>query len=151
MVGMAVAFGNGMGPLVGRALTQAIGWQCAFWFVCPLCVITIVYLLLVWPISRSISTGTRTRDKLKLADWAGAFASPCSVALLLEGNQCQSDGLITLNYDLHSEFAMRPHHFLGLPSGCKYAYCWCNTLWCLFGDRVAVGEATSVTGSTVLL
>lgn len=88
LVGMAVAFGNGTGPLVGGALTQAVGWQWAFWFVCPLCVIIISYLVFVWPTSRSSSTITRTWDKLKLVDWAGACASLCSIALLLVCNEC---------------------------------------------------------------
>ncbi|KAM3479515.1 hypothetical protein MY5147_001710 [Beauveria neobassiana] len=31
MVGMAVAFGNGLGPVVGGVLTQSFGWRWAFW------------------------------------------------------------------------------------------------------------------------
>ncbi|KAG9228132.1 putative efflux pump antibiotic resistance protein [Amylocarpus encephaloides] len=83
MVGMAVAFGNGLGPLIGGVLTQTIGWQWAFWFVCPLCAIAIGYLMSVWPTSRSISADIRIWDKLKMVDWAGAWASLFSIALLL--------------------------------------------------------------------
>ncbi|KAK4152719.1 major facilitator superfamily transporter [Chaetomidium leptoderma] len=88
MVGMAVAAGNGLGPLVGGGLTQTIGWQWAFWFVCPLCVVGISYLMAVWPSSRSGSASAsaaqdRIWDKLKLVDWAGAWASLFSIALLL--------------------------------------------------------------------
>ncbi|KAM3552825.1 hypothetical protein MY1884_007008 [Beauveria asiatica] len=32
MVGMAVAFGNGLGPVVGGVLTQSFGWRWAFWY-----------------------------------------------------------------------------------------------------------------------
>ncbi|KAJ2992668.1 hypothetical protein NUW58_g2088 [Xylaria curta] len=83
MVGMAVAFGNGLGPVIGGVLTQTIGWQWAFWFVCPLCVIAISYLVSVWPASRSTSAEDRIWDKLKLVDWIGALASLLSITLLL--------------------------------------------------------------------
>ncbi|OJJ78606.1 uncharacterized protein ASPGLDRAFT_1510642 [Aspergillus glaucus CBS 516.65] len=66
MVGMAVALGNGLGPLIGGVLTETIGWQWAFWFVCPLCVISIGYLMC-----------------LKLVDWKGALTSLFSIALIL--------------------------------------------------------------------
>ena len=85
LVGMAVAAGNGLGPLVGGVLTQTIGWQWAFWFVCPLCVVGIGYLMAVWPTSRSAAAEDRIWDKLKLVDWAGAWASLFGIALLLVG------------------------------------------------------------------
>ncbi|KAI1119925.1 putative efflux pump antibiotic resistance protein [Nemania abortiva] len=66
MIGLAVAFGNGLGPVIGGVLTQTVGWQWAFWFVCPLCVLAVVYLV-----------------SLKLVDWAGAWASLFGIALLL--------------------------------------------------------------------
>ncbi|KAK8144736.1 hypothetical protein G3M48_005396 [Beauveria asiatica] len=52
MVGMAVAFGNGLGPVVGGVLTQSFGWRWAFWFVCPLCLAAVAYLSSVWPSNR---------------------------------------------------------------------------------------------------
>ncbi|TGJ86274.1 hypothetical protein E0Z10_g2486 [Xylaria hypoxylon] len=33
MVGVATALGNGLGPVIGGALTQTAGWQWAFWFI----------------------------------------------------------------------------------------------------------------------
>ncbi|KAI0554514.1 putative efflux pump antibiotic resistance protein [Xylaria curta] len=83
MVGMAVAFGNGLGPVIGGVFTQTVGWRWAFWFVCPLCVIAIGYLVSVWPTSRSASADDRIWDKLKLVDWVGAWASLFGIALLL--------------------------------------------------------------------
>ncbi|KAK4161178.1 major facilitator superfamily transporter [Cladorrhinum sp. PSN259] len=97
MIGMAVALGNGLGPLVGGVLTQRFGWQWgAFWFVCPLCLISIIYLMLVWPTTTTTTTkpsggsscspakdGPGIWDKLKLVDWAGAWVSLFSIALLL--------------------------------------------------------------------
>ncbi|KAI1177410.1 putative efflux pump antibiotic resistance protein [Nemania sp. FL0916] len=64
MVGMAVAFGNGLGPVVGGVLTQTLGWQWAF-------------------CSISICTEYAILDKLKLVDWVGAIASLLGIALLL--------------------------------------------------------------------
>ncbi|KAI0123696.1 putative efflux pump antibiotic resistance protein [Xylariales sp. AK1849] len=83
LVGMAVAFGNGLGPVIGGMLTQTMGWQWAFWFVCPLCVIAIIYLISVWPTSNSTCAEYRIWDKLKLVDWVGALASLLGIALLL--------------------------------------------------------------------
>ncbi|KAI1756418.1 putative efflux pump antibiotic resistance protein [Xylaria castorea] len=83
MVGMAVAFGNGLGPVIGGVLTQTIGWRWTFWFVCPLCVIAIGYLVSIWPTSRSASAEDRIWDKLKLVDWVGAWASLLGIAFLL--------------------------------------------------------------------
>lgn len=87
MVGMAVALGNGLGPLIGGVLTQTMGWQWAFWFVCPLCVIAVLYLMAVWPTPRSMPAENRIWDKLKLVDWAGACASLVSITLLLVGTE----------------------------------------------------------------
>ncbi|KAL2867569.1 major facilitator superfamily domain-containing protein [Aspergillus lucknowensis] len=66
IVGVATALGNGLGPVIGGALTQRAGWQWAFWFVCPLCVMAICYLV-----------------ALKLVDWPGALASLLGITLLL--------------------------------------------------------------------
>lgn len=83
MVGAATALGNGLGPVIGGALTQAAGWQWAFWFVCPLCAMAVYYLVLVWPTSSSTYARGRIWDKLKLIDWAGALASLFGIALFL--------------------------------------------------------------------
>jgi MFS family permease len=82
MVGVATAFGNGLGPVIGGTLTQIAGWQWAFWFVCPLCVMAICYLVSVWPTS-STHPSDRIWSKLKLVDWPGALASLCGIALIL--------------------------------------------------------------------
>ncbi|EHK46108.1 hypothetical protein TRIATDRAFT_292286 [Trichoderma atroviride IMI 206040] len=94
IMGVAVALGNGLGPVIGGLLTQAVGWRWAFWFVCPLCVVAISYLVSVWPVSRPVSNGYQIWDKLKLVDWAGALASLFGIALLLipisQGGSAQS-------------------------------------------------------------
>lgn len=86
IMGVAVALGNGLGPVIGGLLTQAAGWRWAFWFVCPLCVAAISYLVSVWPVSRPVSREYQVWDKLKLVDWAGALASLLGIALLLVGD-----------------------------------------------------------------
>ncbi|KAJ6184690.1 efflux pump antibiotic resistance protein [Penicillium mononematosum] len=84
MVGVATAFGNGLGPVIGGALTQRAGWQWAFWFVCPLIMVAICYLVMVWPESSSSAyTTDRVWNKLKLVDWAGALASLFGIAIFL--------------------------------------------------------------------
>jgi MFS family permease len=86
IVGMAVAFGNGLGPAIGGLLTEAAGWQWSFWFVCPLCAIAVIYLLLVWPSSKNsknVGSPEKTMDKLKLVDWVGAWTSLAAISLFL--------------------------------------------------------------------
>ncbi|ETS74356.1 hypothetical protein PFICI_14222 [Pestalotiopsis fici W106-1] len=83
IVGAATALGNGLGPVIGGALTQVAGWRWAFWFVSPLCFVAICYLVSVWPTSSSTHAKGRVWDKLKLVDWAGALASLFGITLFL--------------------------------------------------------------------
>ncbi|KAJ5205355.1 Major facilitator superfamily domain general substrate transporter [Penicillium cf. griseofulvum] len=83
IIGTAVAFGNGLGPVIGGLLTESVGWQWSFWFVCPLCAVAVIYLLLVWPSSKNTSSSEKTFDKLKLVDWPGAWLSLAAISLFL--------------------------------------------------------------------
>ncbi|KAI1809582.1 putative efflux pump antibiotic resistance protein [Poronia punctata] len=86
IVGLAVALGNALGPVAGGILTQTVGWQWAFWFVCPLCAVAAGYLEAVWPSSRSSPATSGLDgvwDRLKLLDWAGALTSLFGIALIL--------------------------------------------------------------------
>ncbi|XWX00323.1 hypothetical protein V2A60_008343 [Cordyceps javanica] len=83
MVGVAVALGNGLGPVVGGVLTQNLGWRWAFWFVCPLCLAAIGYLSSVWPSSQRGPDDANVRSRLKLIDWPGAVASLVGISLIL--------------------------------------------------------------------
>jgi MFS family permease len=83
MVGVATAFGNGLGPVIGGALTQRAGWPWAFWFVSPLCVVAICYMMSVWPTSSSTYAKGSMWQKLKLVDWVGAVASLFGIAFIL--------------------------------------------------------------------
>ena len=83
MVGLATALGNGLGPLVGGLLTETMGWQWAFWFVCPLCTIATGYLMYIWPVLHSDSLKYEVCAKLKLVDWKGAITNLLSISLIL--------------------------------------------------------------------
>jgi MFS family permease len=49
ILGIAVALGNGLGPVIGGFPTRRFSWRCAFWFVSPLTLVAVLYLVLVWP------------------------------------------------------------------------------------------------------
>ncbi|KAB8231128.1 major facilitator superfamily domain-containing protein [Aspergillus alliaceus] len=79
-IGIAIALGNGLGPVVGGWLTEKLSWRWAFWFISPLTAIAVVYLGLVWPQPYSTKN---TWEKLKLIDWWGAITSLLSIILIL--------------------------------------------------------------------
>ncbi|KAI0142232.1 putative efflux pump antibiotic resistance protein [Xylariaceae sp. FL1272] len=97
MIGLAVALGNGLGPVVGGIPAQTAGLPWVFWFVCPLCVLAVCYLVAVWPSSHlaaspyssssssfsPFSSLHRVWNKLKLVDWIGAWTSFFGIALFL--------------------------------------------------------------------
>jgi MFS family permease len=83
MVGVAVALGNGLGPAIGGLLTQSMGWQWSFWFICPLTALAVGYLLCVWPLSRPAASHNNTWHMLKLVDWFGTLTSLLAIALFL--------------------------------------------------------------------
>jgi len=45
LLGISIALGSGIGPLVGGALSERASWRWTFWFTVPLTVSTI---LLIW-------------------------------------------------------------------------------------------------------
>ena len=80
IVGIAVALGNGLGPVIGGALTQYSSWRWAFWFICPLTALAVVYLALVLPRS---TAPEKVWEKIKMMDWLGVFSSMTGVVLCL--------------------------------------------------------------------
>ncbi|KAE8403430.1 major facilitator superfamily domain-containing protein [Aspergillus pseudonomiae] len=80
ILGVAVALGNGLGPVVGGVLTEKASWRWAFWFVCPLAVAAATYFGLVFP-SSGMSDDVRT--KLRRVDWFGVFTSMMAIVLIL--------------------------------------------------------------------
>lgn len=156
IMGIAVALGNGLGPVIGGLLTQAVGWRWAFWFVCPLCVVAISYLVSVWPVSRPVSGEYQMWDKLKLVDWAGALASLFGIALLLVRHgdflliiirTC----ILMLSYRLDSDITRRLDPVLGLAGNDRHAHCWRSAARCLLSHRVSICEAAPFARPTVSL
>lgn len=82
IMGVAVAFGNGLGPVVGGALTQMSSWRWAFWFICPLTALCVAYLWLVLPQSKAAENVWR---KMGMVDWVGVGCSMTAIVLILVG------------------------------------------------------------------
>jgi multidrug resistance protein len=82
IIGVFVALGNGLGPLIGGALTEKTSWRWAFWFISPMTAVAVIIIVLVLP--QSGSTGD-IWTKLKLIDWLGVIVSMAAVILILAG------------------------------------------------------------------
>ena len=79
-IGASVALGNGIGPVIGGAVTERASWQWCLWFIVPFIVCVMMLLALVIPKS-TVSGNIWT--KLSMIDWAGLFVSIAAVVLLL--------------------------------------------------------------------
>jgi len=80
IIGIFVALGNGLGPLIGGLLTQNFSWRWAFWFISPMTVVVIIILVIALPASPV--TGN-VYAKLKLVDWLGVVINVAAVLLIL--------------------------------------------------------------------
>lgn len=79
-IGASVAFGSGIGPLIGGAVTEKASWQWCLWFIVPFIICVMILLALVIPESR-VSGDIWT--KLRMIDWAGLLINIAAVILLL--------------------------------------------------------------------
>ncbi|KAE8354370.1 major facilitator superfamily domain-containing protein [Aspergillus coremiiformis] len=80
ILGVAVALGNGLGPVVGGVLTEKTSWRWAFWFVCPLAVVAATYFGIVFPPS---DMAENVWMKLRRVDWFGVCTSMMAIVLIL--------------------------------------------------------------------
>ncbi|KAF5862219.1 hypothetical protein ETB97_011924 [Aspergillus alliaceus] len=80
ILGVAVALGNGLGPVVGGVLTEYSSWRWAFWFVCPLAAVAATYFGLVFPSSGIVDN---VWMKLRRVDWFGVCTSMLAIVLIL--------------------------------------------------------------------
>ena len=79
-IGASVAVGNGIGPLVGGAVTERASWKWCLWFIVPFIFCVMILLALVIPKSRV--TG-HSWTKIKSIDWAGLIINIAAVLLIL--------------------------------------------------------------------
>lgn len=83
IIGIAVALGNGLGPVIGGTLTQKASWRWALWFVSPLTAVAIVILIATLPPSR---VSGNMLSKMKSVDWTGVLINVLAVTLVLVGD-----------------------------------------------------------------
>lgn len=80
ITGVAVALGNGLGPIFGGLLTQHIGWRWVFWIIAPIAAVCIVVLSIVVPRS---GRNENIRTRLELVDWVGVVLTLAGTFLVL--------------------------------------------------------------------
>jgi MFS family permease len=80
LIGISVALGNGLGPLIGGLLTERFSWRWAFWFISPMTTAVIIILVISLPASPVTDS---MYEKLKLVDWLGVFINMAAVLLIL--------------------------------------------------------------------
>lgn len=79
-IGVAVAFGNGLGPVIGGTLTEKSSWRWALWFITPMAAVALVIIIIVLPATKV--TGNMWQ-KTKLVDWTGLLTNVAAVVLVL--------------------------------------------------------------------
>ena len=99
-IGASVALGNGIGPLIGGAVTEKTSWRWGLWFIVPFILCVMILLALVIPKSR-VSGDIWTKSKM--IDWAGLLISIAAVLLLLVSFQAPISLQKTLDELCHDE------------------------------------------------
>nr|POE74330.1 putative transporter c3h1.06c [Quercus suber] len=79
-IGAMVGLGNGLGPLIGGAVTEKASWRWCFWYTIP--VIGSVCLLLFLVVPTSTVHG-KASTKFRMIDWIGLFFSVAAILLIL--------------------------------------------------------------------
>jgi MFS family permease len=79
-IGATVALGNGLGPIIGGAVTQYASWRWCLWFIVPVIVAVMVLFYIAIPPSK-VQGGTWT--KVKMIDWMGLIINIAAVLLVL--------------------------------------------------------------------
>lgn len=79
-IGAMVGLGNGIGPLIGGALTQRASWRWCFWFDVPIILVVMVVIAIVIPPS---PVRGNTWTKVRMIDWLGLVVNLAAVVLVL--------------------------------------------------------------------
>lgn len=79
-IGAMVGLGNGIGPLIGGALTQKASWRWCFWFISPVIVAVMVLIAIVIPPS---NVRGKAGAKVRMIDWLGLLINIAAVVLIL--------------------------------------------------------------------
>ncbi|KAM6503005.1 Major facilitator superfamily domain containing protein [Amanita muscaria] len=80
IIGVIIALGYTMGPIVGGALSQDVSWRWCFWFSIPISLVATCIVLFVLPLQ---SIRGRIREKLLIMDFFGAFLCLVGSTLIL--------------------------------------------------------------------
>lgn len=83
-IGAMVGLGNGIGPLIGGALTERASWRWCFWFDVPIIITVMVVVAIVIPPS---TVSGNAWSKLRMIDWLGLFINFAAVVLVLVRTQ----------------------------------------------------------------
>ncbi|OCH93462.1 MFS general substrate transporter [Obba rivulosa] len=80
IIGVVVAFGYAVGPLIGGVLSEKVGWRWCFWVTLPISLIAVCVVLLVLPLKRVEGDIKR---KLVAVDYLGALLTLAGCTLVL--------------------------------------------------------------------
>ena len=127
-IGAAVALGNGLGPVIGGALTDQTSWRWALWFIAPMAAVALLVIILVLPATK---TSGNAWQKTKLVDWTGLSINIAAVVLILVskrtvGPMLQNPSLIS--YYIGTAVRGRCCYTMELCTGDFDPRDWCRTV-----------------------
>lgn len=98
IIGGVIALSNGVGPIIGGALTERATWRAIWWLVMPIAAIAFAIIFFLLPLKRV--TGSYVA-KLKQVDWLGsaltlAWVMLALIALSWAGSQYRWDSAAVL-------------------------------------------------------
>ncbi|PIL32782.1 MFS general substrate transporter [Ganoderma sinense ZZ0214-1] len=80
IIGVVVAFGFAVGPLLGGILAEKAGWRWCFWITLPISLCAVVFVLLVLPLK---PVEGNFGKKLAVVDYVGTFLTLGGCALIV--------------------------------------------------------------------
>lgn len=117
-IGAMVGLGNGIGPLIGGALTQRASWRWCFWFDVPVIVAVMAIIAIVIPPS---PVKGKAWTKVKMVDWLGLVVNLAAVVLVLVSTIPVCCGSC-LTYKIDSHLTRRLDICMGQRPGDRHAH-----------------------------